>query len=103
MDVQNEQISPEIIQAIITQANAKGLTVNDYLAQLLGISDRQEDLALSGHVEASPKPRNEAMLSALAATSELLKDMPVRGSTEETLKMLREGRDGGMWGYEPNS
>ncbi len=47
--------------------------------------------------QAVPQP-NLAMLEALEATRELLKDMPVRGSTEESLKLLREGRAGRMWG-----
>jgi hypothetical protein len=34
-----EQIAPEIIQALMAQANDKGLTVNDYLARLLGLSN----------------------------------------------------------------
>ncbi len=48
-----------------------------------------------------PTPRNEAMLSALERSRERLKDLPVSGSTEETLKMIREARAGKMWGYEP--
>jgi len=42
-----------------------------------------------------------AMLEALEATRKILKDMPVRGSTEESLKILCEGRAGKIWGYEP--
>ncbi len=33
----NEQIAPEIIQAIIAQATARGVSVNDYLRQALGL------------------------------------------------------------------
>jgi hypothetical protein len=33
----NEQIAPEIIQAIISQATARGVSVNDYLRQALGL------------------------------------------------------------------
>ena len=33
----NEQIAPEIAQALIAQATARGLTVNDYLRQMLGL------------------------------------------------------------------
>ena len=33
----NEQIAPEIIQAIIAQATARGVSVNDYLRQTLGL------------------------------------------------------------------
>ena len=51
--------------------------------------------------ETLPARPNEEMLSVIKRTSERLKDMPVRGSTEETLKMIREARAGKMWGYEP--
>ncbi|MGH9937508.1 MAG: hypothetical protein ACREAM_14770, partial [Blastocatellia bacterium] len=34
-----EQIAPEIMQALITQAFASGLSVNDYLARLLGVTN----------------------------------------------------------------
>ncbi len=34
----NEQIAPEIVQAIIAQAAASGLSVNDYLARLLKLA-----------------------------------------------------------------
>lgn len=37
--VPTEQIAPEIMQALITQATASGLTVNDYLARLLGVTN----------------------------------------------------------------
>lgn len=48
-----------------------------------------------------PNPRNEAMLAVLERSQERLKDLPIGGSTEETLKMIREARGGKMWGYEP--
>jgi hypothetical protein len=38
-----EQIAPEIIQALIAQADESGLSVNDYLAQLLGLTNKQDD------------------------------------------------------------
>ena len=48
MEPQKEQIAPEIIQAIIAQATACGLTVNDYLSRLLGLSNgRDDELALA--------------------------------------------------------
>jgi len=43
MELQNEQIAPEIVQAIISQASASGLTVNEYLSQLLGLSNGQKE------------------------------------------------------------
>lgn len=45
--------------------------------------------------------RNEAMLAVIRKTQERLKDLPVSGSTEETLKLIREARGVAMWGYEP--
>lgn len=35
----NEQIAPEIVQAIIAKATARGLSVNDYLRQELGLAN----------------------------------------------------------------
>ena len=45
--------------------------------------------------------RYEGMLAILRRSEERLKNMPVRGSTEETLKMIRQARAGEMWGYKP--
>jgi hypothetical protein len=87
----NEEIAPEVARAIIAQATLRGLSVNDYLRQLLGL----------GVANTVGPPRNEGMLQALRESEERLKDMPVRGSTEETLRIIREGRAGAMWGYEP--
>jgi hypothetical protein len=94
----NEQIAPEIVQAIIAQAAARGLSINDYLRDLLGLTggERQE-LALAEE----PQPRNEEMLAIIRRGRERLRDMPTRGSTEETLKIIRRARAGEMWGYEP--
>lgn len=91
----NEQIAPEIVQAIIAQAAARGLSVNDYLRDLIGLTN-------GAHQELAPaeeaQPRNEEMLAIICRSRERLKDMPVRGSTEETLKMIRQARAGEMWG-----
>jgi hypothetical protein len=97
--VLNEQLAPEIVQALIAQASASGLTINEYLRRLLNLatSAQPQELALAGE----PPPRNEEMLAIIRRNRERLKDMPVRGSTEETLKMIREARAGAMWGYEP--
>ena len=35
----NEQIAPEIVQAIIARATARGISVNDYLRQVLGLTN----------------------------------------------------------------
>jgi hypothetical protein len=39
MEPEREQISPEIVRAIIAQATARGLSVNEYLAQIIGYSN----------------------------------------------------------------
>ncbi len=96
----NEQIAPDIARAIIAQATARGLSVNDYLRQVLGLSEKPQELALAEVREDTP-PRNEAMFAALQNSAERLKDMPVSGSTEATLQIIREGRAGAMYGYEP--
>jgi len=43
-----------------------------------------QELALAEETQ----PRNEEMLAIIRRSRERLKDMPVRGSTEETLKMI---------------
>ncbi len=96
----NEQIAPEIVQAIIAQAAARGLSVNDYLLQVLGLNGQLQKLAIAEAPE-QPQPRNEAMFAVLQRSAERMKEVPVTGSTEETLKMIREARAGAMWGYEP--
>ena len=37
MEPQNIQIAPEVIQAIIAQATARGLSVDEYLRQVHGV------------------------------------------------------------------
>lgn len=93
----NERIAPEIVNAIIAQATARGLSVNDYLRQALGLPEQAPELAIAE----APQPRNEAMFAVLQRSAERMKDVPVTGSTEETLKQIREARAGAMWGYEP--
>jgi hypothetical protein len=44
----NEQIAPDIARAIIAQATARGLSVNDYLRQVLGLNGQPQELALAG-------------------------------------------------------
>jgi len=91
-----EEIQPETAERLAAQAKARGLSVDEYLRSLL--------VASSGHPknkEAETPPRNEAMLAVLRRSAERRKDMPVSGSTEETLKLIRRARGGEMWGYEP--
>ncbi len=46
------------------------------------------------------QPLNEAMLAVLQRSAERMKDVPVSGATEDTLKIIRAARGGEMWGYE---
>jgi hypothetical protein len=48
-----EQIAPAIFQALITQASAEGLSINDYLAQLLGLRNGHSIETASGEGAAS--------------------------------------------------
>lgn len=105
MNATLDQIAPEIVQALVAQATAHGLSVNDYLRQLLGLNNgagAQPALCEERQPrDAAPPLRNEAMFAALQRSAERLKDVPVSGSTEQTLQIIREGRAGAMYGYEP--
>ena len=98
--VLQEQIAPEILQAIVAQAAARGLSVNDYLRNLLGLNEGQRDDSALAEAHEPQPPRNEAMLAVLRRCAERHKNMPFSGSTEETLRMIRRARAGEMWGYE---
>ena len=109
MNTTIEQVTPEVAQALVKQATVQGLSVNDYLRGLLGMSNgAAAKLAVADAQPAAPQlqtaepaPRNEEMLAIIRGSRERMKDMPVRGSAEETLLMIRKARAGEMWGYEP--
>jgi hypothetical protein len=92
--IQVDPATAAILQTLKARAEAEGVSLD---ALLLPLAEGTNGKAV---LQENPPPRNEAMLQALRESEELLKDMPVRGSTEETLKMIREARAGGMWGYE---
>jgi hypothetical protein len=50
--------------------------------------------------EAGTTPPNEQMLTALNKVRARAMEMPYSGSTEESLKILREGRAGKMFGND---
>lgn len=91
-----EEITPETAEQLAAQAKARELSVDEYLKSLL-----RPAIGRAGDEEAGRPPRNEAMLAVLQRSSERLKDTPIRGSTEETLGMIRDARAGGIWDYEP--
>jgi hypothetical protein len=100
-----DHIAPDVAQAVVAQAAARGLSANDYLRHLLGLAVI-EPAPAAAEAELLPRDeeqpqRNEAMFAALQRSAERLKDRPVSGSTEQTLKIIREGRAGAMYGYEP--
>lgn len=69
MNMTLDQITPEVIQAVTAQATARGLSVNDYLKQLLGINGKAaNDLALS---DTHTPPRNEEMLAIIQMLSRM--------------------------------
>jgi hypothetical protein len=81
MNTTLDQITPEVIQAVTAQATARGLSVNDYLKQLLGINGKAaNDLALS---DTHTPPRNEEMLAIIQRSSTRLKDMPVYAAQQK--------------------
>lgn len=83
--------SAAILHALMAKAEAQGET----LAALL------QPLVEQGEPSPAAPPRNEAMYAVLQRSAARRKDMPVSGSTEETLKMIRRARAGEIWGYEP--
>ncbi len=102
MNTTLDQLAPDVAQAVVAQAAARGLSANDYLRRLLGLIGGASAEPTPVALQAEPPPRNEAMFAALQRSAERMKDVPVSGSTEQTLKLIREGRAGAMYGYEPS-
>jgi hypothetical protein len=92
--IEVDQNSAVILRALQEKAEAQGTTLDALLKPLT-----EEETGMTASKE--PPIPNEALLAVIRKTSERLKDMPVRGSTEGTLKLIREARGGAMWGYEP--
>ncbi len=89
-------VKPETAAKLQAAARALKISLDDYLERVADIvplfpADQQEPT----------QPRNEAMFAVLQRSAERMKDVPVTGSTEGTLKIIREARAGAMWGYEP--
>lgn len=92
--IEVDQNTAVILRALQKKAEAQGTTLDALLKPLTEEANGTE-------VTQEPPPRNEGMLAVIRRTRERLKNMPVSGSTEETLKLIREARGGAMWGYEP--
>lgn len=100
MNIAQEPIAPELIQVLIAKATASGLSINEYLRRLLGLTDKQIATPTTGEpVEEAPQPE-DAKLAALQRIAERQAKRPFTKSAD-TVKMLREARAGAMWGYEP--
>lgn len=74
-DVLAEQIAPEMMQALIRQATASGLTVNDYLARLLGI--------MNGAQSAPQQTAVDEFITALESMAEDIPPLPRDFSRED--------------------
>lgn len=95
MNAAPELIAPDVIQVLIAQATASGLSINDYLRRLLGLEQEQSaDTAASAAVAAAP-PTDER-LATLQRIAERQAKRPFTRSAD-TLTMLREARAGAMW------
>jgi hypothetical protein len=92
MLIEVDQSTATLIELLKERAAAEGTSLDALLRPLVEAGNG---------MHSDEQLQNEAMLAALERSSERLKDMPVRGSTEETLQLIREGRAGGMWDYEP--
>ena len=62
-----EQIAPEIVQALIAQATARGLSVNEYLRRLLGLTNATQSTRDEG-----PDALTDASIDAFMADMEAL-------------------------------
>ena len=91
-------VKPETAAKLEAAARALNISLNDYLDKVAEIVP-----PVSIDQEGQLPPRNEAMIAALRQSAERLKDVPVSGSTAETLGMIQKARAGEMWGYEPTT
>ena len=81
MEPQNEQIAPEIIQAIIVKATASGLSINEYLAQLIGLTNASREVI---RTEAIPKAPVEEFMQAMESLGdENIQPLPLDFSRED--------------------
>ena len=90
--IEVDQDTAVILRKLKEKAQTLGLTLSALLKPLT-----EEE---NGNRQEQP-PRNEAMRAVLQRSAERMKDVPARGTTEDTLKMIRAARSGEMWGDEP--
>ena len=92
--IEVDQNTAVILRALQEKAAAQGTTLDALLKPLA-----EEENGTAAIREAPAL--EEGMLAVLAYCREQLKGMPFSGSTEDSLKILHEGRAGEMYGYEP--
>jgi hypothetical protein len=64
--VLHEQIAPEILQTIVVQAAARGLSINDYLRNLLGLNEaRSADEKLVSAAQSLSFEQRKELIKAL--------------------------------------
>lgn len=93
------EIAAELAIAIKTNAAIRRQSLDEYLRTVIELEEVDGEVVSDDAPEAAPTP-NYAMLEALRKIAERSKDMPYT-SGEDTQRILREGRAGAMWGYEP--
>lgn len=92
--IEVNQNTAVILRALQEKAEAKGITLDVLLKPLA----EEENVTAAIQEE---QPPEEGMLAVLARSRERWKKMRVSGSTEDSLKILHQGRAGEMYGYEP--
>jgi len=75
----HEQIAPETLQAIVAQAAARGLSINDYLRNLLGLNEaRGADKKLVSAAQSLSFEQRKELIKALF--EQFPKPEPLAGS-----------------------
>lgn len=90
--IEVDQNTAAILRQLNEKAKGMGLTLDALLQSLTETENLSKD---------DSQPRNESMFAVLQRSAERMKNVPVSGSTHETLKLIRTARGGEMWGYEP--
>lgn len=92
------EVAADLAETIKANATARQQSLDEYLREMIE-ADNVGTSEVPDVAETTPTP-NYAMLEALKRISERSKDMPYT-SGEDTQRILREGRAGAMFGYEP--